>query len=105
VSGLLVRLAAMIGGSRTVSAQPTAGAGMELDVIAAVVIGGASLSGGRGSVTGTVIGTFLIFFLRNGCNLLGITSNPQFIVIGIVIVAAVAIDQAARGRAVKGAAG
>jgi len=98
-SGLLVGLASMIAVSRTVSAQPTAGAGAELDVIAAVVIGGASLSGGRGSIGGTIIGTFLIQFLRNGCTLIGITTNAQLIVIGIVIVLAVAVDQLARSRA------
>ncbi len=98
-SGLLVGLAAMIAVSRTISAQPTAGAGAELDVIAAVVIGGASLSGGRGTISGTIIGTFLIQFLRNGCTLIGITTNAQLIVIGIVIVLAVAVDQLARVRA------
>jgi len=97
-SGILVGLASMIAVSRTISAQPTAGAGAELDVIAAVVIGGASLSGGRGSIGGTIIGTFLIQFLRNGCTLIGITTNAQLIVIGIVIVVAVAVDQLARVR-------
>ncbi len=89
----------MIGMSRTVSAQPTAGIGAELDVIAAVVIGGASLSGGRGTITGPVIGTLLISFLRNGCTLLGISTNAQLIVIGVVIVLAVAIDQFTRKQA------
>src|SRR5262249_33381597 len=56
LSGLLVGIAAMIATSRTVSAQPTAGIGLELDIIAAVVIGGASLSGGRGTILGTIIG-------------------------------------------------
>jgi ribose/xylose/arabinose/galactoside ABC-type transport system permease subunit len=98
-SGLLVGLASMIAVSRTISAQPTAGEGAELDVIAAVVIGGASLSGGRGSIGGTIVGTFLIQFLRNGCTLTGITTNAQLIVIGVVIVLAVAIDQMARVRA------
>jgi ribose/xylose/arabinose/galactoside ABC-type transport system permease subunit len=98
-SGLLVGLAAMIAVSRTISAQPTAGTGAELDVIAAVVIGGASLSGGRGTITGTIIGTFLIQFLRNGCTLIGISTNAQLIVIGLVIVLAVAVDQLARTKA------
>lgn len=104
LGGLLTGLAAMIATSRTVSAQPTAGAGAELDVIAAVVIGGASLSGGRGTITGTVIGTLLISFLRNGCTLVGISTNAQLIVIGIVIVVAVAVDQFTRERAGAGAA-
>jgi ribose/xylose/arabinose/galactoside ABC-type transport system permease subunit len=98
ISGLLVGVAAMIAASRTVSAQPTAGIGLELDIIAAVVIGGASLSGGRGTILGTIIGTLLIGFLRNGCTLLGISTNVQLIVIGIIIIAAVAVDQVARAR-------
>lgn len=69
LTGLFVGIAAMIATSRTVSAQPTAGISLELDIIAAVVIGGASLSGGRGTVIGTVIGTLLISFLRNGLTL------------------------------------
>ena len=97
--GFLVGLAAMIAASRTVSAQPTAGIGYELDIIAAVVIGGASLSGGRGTVLGTIIGTLLISFLRNGCTLLGISTNSQYIVIGIIIILAVSLDRLARSRA------
>lgn len=99
LAGLLVGVAAMIATSRTVSAQPTAGISLELDIIAAVVIGGASLSGGRGTIVGTIIGTLLISFLRNGCTLLGISTNVQLIVIGAIIVAAVAVDQMARARA------
>lgn len=104
-TGLLVGIAAMIATSRTVSAQPTAGLGAELDIIAAVVIGGASLAGGRGTITGTIIGTLLISFLRNGCTLLGISTNAQFIVIGMIIILAVAVDQLARSRAVTTQAG
>jgi ribose/xylose/arabinose/galactoside ABC-type transport system permease subunit len=92
-------MAAMIATSRTVSAQPTAGIALELDIIAAVVIGGASLNGGRGTILGTIIGTFLIGFLRNGCTLLGISTNVQLIVIGAIIIVAVSVDQMARSRA------
>lgn len=99
ITGLFVGIAAMIATSRTVSAQPTAGISLELDVIAAVVIGGASLSGGRGTVVGTIIGTLLISFLRNGCTLLGISTNIQLVVIGAIIIGAVALDQAARAKA------
>jgi len=99
LTGLFVGIASMIATSRTVSAQPTAGITLELDIIASVVIGGASLSGGRGSITGTIIGTLLISFLRNGCTLLGISTNVQLIVIGAIIIAAVAVDQLARSRA------
>ena len=99
LAGLLVGFAAMIATSRTVSAQPTAGISLELDVIAAVVIGGASLSGGRGTILGTMIGTLLIGFLRNGCTLVGIRTEVQLIVIGAIIIVAVAVDQMARLRA------
>jgi ribose/xylose/arabinose/galactoside ABC-type transport system permease subunit len=98
-TGLLVGIAAMIAASRTGSAQPTAGIALELDIIAAVVIGGASLAGGRGTITGTIIGTLLIGFLRNGCTLLRISTNVQLIVIGAIIIAAVAVDQIARSKA------
>jgi len=101
LTGLFVGIAAMIATSRTVSAQPTAGISLELDIIAAVVIGGASLSGGRGTVVGTVIGTLLISFLRNGLTLRGITTNVQLVVIGAIIIAAVALDQMARAKAVE----
>jgi ribose/xylose/arabinose/galactoside ABC-type transport system permease subunit len=99
LTGLSVGLAAMIATSRTVSAQPTAGISLELDIIAAVVIGGASLSGGRGTVIGTIIGTLLISFLRNGLTLLGISTNVQLVVIGAIIITAVALDQMARAKA------
>ena len=93
LAGALTGLAAMIAMSRTVSAQPTAGLGAELEVIAAVVIGGASLSGGRGTVIGTLIGALLINFLKNGCTLIGISDHAQLIVIGLIIVLAVTVDQ------------
>jgi len=99
LTGLVVGIAAMITTSRAVSAQPTAGVTLELDIIAAVVIGGASLSGGRGTVIGTLIGTLLISFLRNGCTLLNISTNVQLIVIGAIIIVAVAVDQLARSKA------
>jgi ribose transport system permease protein len=99
LAGLLVGFAAMIATSRTISAQPTAGINLELDVIAAVVIGGASLNGGRGSILGTMIGTLLIAVLRNGCTLVNIRTEVQLIVIGAIIIIAVAVDQMARTRA------
>jgi ribose/xylose/arabinose/galactoside ABC-type transport system permease subunit len=102
LTGFVVGIAAMIATSRTVSAQPTAGISLELDIIASVVIGGASLAGGRGSVSGTIIGTLLISFLRNGCTLLGISTNVQLVVIGAIIIGAVALDQMARSRAEAG---
>ncbi|MEN6577535.1 MAG: ABC transporter permease [Phycisphaerales bacterium] len=101
LTGVFIGLAAMIATSRTVSAQPTAGQSLELDIIAAVVIGGASLSGGRGTIVGTIIGTLLISFLRNGLTLLGISTNIQLVVIGAIIIGAVALDQVARAKAVE----
>ncbi|MEN6424503.1 MAG: ABC transporter permease [Phycisphaerales bacterium] len=101
LTGVFIGLAAMIATSRTVSAQPTAGQSLELDIIAAVVIGGASLSGGRGTIVGTIIGTLLISFLRNGLTLLGISTNIQLVVIGAIIIGAVALDQMARAKAVE----
>ncbi|MHC4983165.1 MAG: ABC transporter permease [Planctomycetota bacterium] len=99
MSGLMVGVAAMITASRSVTAQPTAGIGLELDVIAAVIIGGASLGGGRGTVLGSIIGALLISFLRNGCRMLGVLPKWQFVVIGVVIVIAVTVDQLARAKA------
>jgi len=105
VTGFLVGIAAMIATSRTVSAQPTAGITLELEIIAAVVIGGASLSGGTGTITGTIVGVLLLSFLWNGCTLLGITSNVQLIVIGPIIITAVCLHMIARHKAEMGPRG
>lgn len=98
LAGTLVGLAAMITASRASSAQPSAGISLELDVIAAVIIGGCSPSGGKGTITGTIIGTLLISFLRNGLTLLDISSNIQLIIIGLIIIFAVTADQIATKR-------
>ncbi len=98
VTGALVGLAAMITTARASSAQPSAGLSLELDVIAAVIIGGCSPAGGRGTMTGTVIGTLLISFLRNGLTLLDISTNVQLVVIGLIIIFAVTADQLATRR-------
>ena len=73
--------------------DPTVAVGRELDVIAAVVIGGGSLSGGEGSILGTMIGALIMAFLRNGCNMTGIPNYVQEIIIGVIIIGAVAIDK------------
>ena len=73
--------------------DPTAANGMELDIIAAVVIGGGSLSGGEGGALGTLFGALLMAALRNGCNMIGIPNYVQNIVIGAVIIGAVAADR------------
>ena len=88
----------MIEASRLVTGQPTAGEGYELRVIAAVVIGGGSLNGGVGTVLGTTIGAFIMSLLNNGCNLLGISPFVQQILIGGIIVLAVAADEFRRRR-------
>jgi ribose transport system permease protein len=90
--GALAGLAGVILSARLDSAQPSSGLGYELDTIAAVVIGGASLSGGVGGVGGTVVGVLIIGFLRNGLNLLHVSPFVQQVVIGIVIALAVAAD-------------
>ena len=92
--GLLSGLAALILTARLNSAQPIAGNMYELDAIAATVIGGTSLMGGEGTVLGTLIGALIMGVLRNGLNLLGVSSFIQQIVIGSVIIIAVLMDMA-----------
>ncbi|MCY8113600.1 ribose ABC transporter permease RbsC [Bacillus spizizenii] len=93
LAGLLSALAGAILTSRLHSAQPTAGESYELDAIAAVVLGGTSLSGGRGRIIGTLIGVLIIGTLNNGLNLLGVSSFYQLVVKGIVILIAVLLDR------------
>lgn len=97
VCGLLAGLAGVILSARLDSAQPSSGLGYELDTIAAVVIGGTSLSGGVGGIPGTVVGVLIIGFLHNGLNLLHVSPFVQQVVIGVVIVLAVMADTL-RGR-------
>jgi ribose transport system permease protein len=92
VAGLMAGIGAVVLSSRLDASAPSAATGYELDVIAAVVIGGASLMGGIGRVTGTIIGVLIIGVLRNGLNLLGVSPFIQQIVIGVVIAVAVASD-------------
>lgn len=93
LSGMLAALAGAILTSRLNSAQPTAGTSYELDAIAAVVLGGTSLSGGKGRIFGTLIGALIIGTLNNGLNLLGVSSFYQMVVKGIVILIAVLLDR------------
>ncbi len=96
ISGIAAAISGIIITSRIGSASPNAGAGFELDAIAAVVIGGTSLSGGEGSVIGTIIGALIIGVLNNGLNLMNVSPFYQSIVKGIVILVAVLIDK--RGK-------
>jgi ribose transport system permease protein len=92
ICGLLAAVAGIIVASRLSSAQPTAGMGYELDAIAAVVLGGTSLAGGRGRIMGTLIGALIIGFLNNALNLLDVSSYYQMIAKAVVILLAVLVD-------------
>ncbi|HEY1062292.1 MAG TPA: ribose ABC transporter permease [Daejeonella sp.] len=92
VSGLLAGLAGILLTSRITTGQPNAGAGFELDAIAAVVIGGTSTTGGKGSIAGTLIGVLLIGVINNSLDLLNVTSYYQQVVMGIIIIGAVVLD-------------
>jgi len=98
IAGVLSGLAAILLTARLNSAQPIAGMSYELDAIAATVIGGTSLLGGEGTVLGTLIGALIMAVLRNGLNLLSVSSFFQQVVIGSVIIFAVLIDMALKRR-------
>lgn len=91
-TGIMSGIAGVVVASRLYSGQPTAGDGAEMDAIAAVVVGGTSMSGGSGRLGGTLIGVLIIGVLNNGLNLLGVDSNWQYIVKGLVILLAVYVD-------------
>ena len=99
LAGITSAIAAVTLTARLNSAQPIAGMMYELDAIAATVIGGTSLLGGSGTVTGTLVGALIMGVLRNGLNLLGISSFLQQVVIGAVIIAAVLVDSILTRRA------
>ena len=103
ISGAFSALTSLLLVARLDSAQPIAGMMYELDAIAAVVIGGASLLGGAGSVVGTLVGTLIMSVLRNGLNLLGVSSYLQQVAIGAVIVVAVLVDMTLRRRSRRSA--
>ena len=92
ISGFLAAVSGAILAARLDSAVPIAGTGSELDVIAAVVIGGTSLMGGEGKVTGSLIGALIMGVVRNGLNLLLVSPYWQSVVIGLIILLAVAVD-------------
>ena len=98
IVGVLAGLAGFLQSARLGAAEATAGSGYELRVIASVVIGGASLAGGRGGVGGTIVGALLIGVLTNGLVIMHVSSYWQQVVIGLIIVAAVAFDTFAKAR-------
>jgi ribose transport system permease protein len=100
LAGLLFGLAGVMQMSRLRQGDPTVAAGSELDIIAAVVIGGGSLNGGEGSILGSMIGALIMAFLRNGCQQIGWPNYIQEIIIGAIIVVAVAVDRWRTGRSV-----
>lgn len=93
LGGLLTGVAAVMQYSYLTVGDPTSAVGLELDIIAAVVIGGGSLSGGEGSAVGSIIGALIMAVLRNGSNMLGLPNYVQEIIIGAIIVGAVLVDQ------------
>ena len=99
LSGLLSGFAGVVLASRLSTGQPTAGTGYELDVIAACVVGGASMSGGTGTVLGVIIGALIMGVLRNGSNLMNVSTFWQQVLIGVVIATAVYWDQHRQHRA------
>ena len=92
LSGTLAALSGLVLTSRNSSMQPSVGTGLEMDAIAAVVLGGTSMAGGQGAIAGTIIGAFIIGFINNGLNLMQMDSFWQYIVKGIVILIAVYMD-------------
>ena len=93
ISGIMASISGLIITSRLSSAQPTAGVSYEMDAIAAVVLGGTSLSGGKGRILGTLIGALIIGVLNNGLNIIGVSAFWQQVVKGVVILIAVLIDR------------
>ena len=98
LSGFFVGLAGLYQFSRLSVGNPTSGTGMELRIIAAVVIGGGSLSGGRGSVIGTLTGATIMYVIYSGCTQLGLSNPVQDIILGVIIIVAVTLDQMRQGR-------
>ena len=101
LTGIFAGLAGVLMASRLNSAQPALGAGYEMDAISAVVIGGTSLSGGEGSMIGTVIGAFVITTLTNGLRILSVPQEWQTVVTGVIVIGAVYMDIIRRKNANK----
>lgn len=93
MGGMLTALAGMILMGRLSSAQPNTGEGFELDAIAAVILGGTSLMGGRGTIWGTMVGAFIIGILNNGFNLMAVDAHFQLVAKGVIILLALLLDR------------
>jgi len=98
LTGAYVGLAGIVIAARMNSAQPSVGMGYELDAIAAAVIGGTSLSGGEGSIVGTIIGAFIISTLTIGLSIVGVPDQWKLVITGLVVIGAVYLDILRRGR-------
>ena len=98
LGGLVCGIAGLLISSRLNSAQPALGQGYELDAIAATVIGGTSLAGGRGTILGTLIGAFIMSVLTNGLRINGVPEEWQFVVTGFIIIVAVYVDTMLRKK-------
>ncbi len=98
ICGLLSALGGILLTSRITTGQPNAGAGFELDAIAAAIIGGTSTAGGKGTMTGTLIGALLIGVISNSLDLLNVTSYYQQVVMGVIIIGAVVLDSSGKER-------
>jgi len=98
ISGFTTAIAAIVLTSRLMSGQPNAGIGFELDAIAAVVLGGTSIAGGRGSVIGTLLGALLLGVLNNGLNMVGVNPYVQTVIKGVIILLAIAIGRERRAK-------
>ena len=101
VVGLLAGLSGIIMASRIGSGQPNSGIGFEFDVIVAVILGGTSLSGGEGSMIGTLIGALIVGVLGNGLNLLGVQTFYQYVASGVVLIIAVLLDTTLKGKGIS----
>ena len=98
LSGLMCALAGLVLSSRLMSGQPNAGVAFEMDAIAAVVMGGTSISGGRGSIIGTLIGAMMLGVLNNGLNMMGVSPYVQNIIKGLIILFAIYISRERRKK-------
>jgi ribose transport system permease protein len=96
VSGLAAGIAGILINSRVATGDPTSGTGFEFDVIVAVVLGGTAITGGQGTIVGSIIGVLIVGVLDNGLNLMGVSTFYQSIVEGAVLIFAVGIDEVFR---------